>query len=35
MSYLVASYAITFITLVGYGLALARERLRRGRDERP
>ncbi len=29
MSYLIAAYAVTLVTLVGYGLALVRERNRR------
>lgn len=29
MSYLVAAYAVTLLTLVGYGAALIRERSRR------
>lgn len=28
MSYLVAAYAVTFVTLLGYGLNLVRERAR-------
>lgn len=35
MSYLIAAYAITFVTLLGYGLQLARERTRLLDAERP
>jgi CcmD family protein len=28
MSYLIAAYAVTFVTLLGYGWQLARERAR-------
>ena len=31
MSYLIAAYAVTVVALVGYGLALVRERSRRRR----
>jgi len=34
MSYLVAAYGVTVVALVGYGLALHRERRRRTRDDR-
>jgi len=33
MSYLIAAYGVTIVTLVGYGLALVRERQRRRRGE--
>lgn len=33
MSYLVAAYAVTAVTLLGYGIALVRERSRRRRGE--
>jgi len=32
MSYLIAAYGVTIVTLVGYGLALVRERQRRRRE---
>ncbi len=34
MGYLIASYGITVVTLVAYGLHLARERARLGPDHR-